>query len=63
MPAPADKGDAAKEGTSFLKSRYPPDGNGPDSELIGMLERDVLDTNPNVEFDDIADLDETKRLL
>jgi katanin p60 ATPase-containing subunit A1 len=28
-----------------------------------MLERDVLDKNPQVSFDDIADLDETKKLL
>ena len=28
-----------------------------------MLERDVLDTNPGVNFYDIADLEETKRLL
>lgn len=40
-----------------------PDGVGPDTELIQMLERDVLDKNPQVSFDDIADLDETKKLL
>lgn len=40
-----------------------PDGVGPDQDLIEMLERDVLDKNPQVSFDDIADLDETKRLL
>ena len=40
-----------------------PDGVGPDIELIQMLERDVLDKNPQVSFDDIADLDETKKLL
>jgi len=28
-----------------------------------MLERDVLDKNPQVYFDDIADLDDTKKLL
>jgi len=28
-----------------------------------MLERDVLDKNPGVDFDDIADLVETKKLL
>jgi katanin p60 ATPase-containing subunit A1 len=36
---------------------------GPDADLINMLERDVLDKNPQVSFDDIADLDETKKLL
>ena len=40
-----------------------PDGVGPDTELIEMLERDVIDKSPNVHFDDIADLDETKKLL
>jgi katanin p60 ATPase-containing subunit A1 len=40
-----------------------PDGNGPDTELINMLERDVIDKSPNVNFDDIAELSETKKLL
>jgi hypothetical protein len=40
-----------------------PDGVGPDSELINMIERDAMITNPHVNFDDIADLDETKKLL
>jgi katanin p60 ATPase-containing subunit A1 len=51
-----------KEATTFLEYCYP-DGVGPDVELIQMLERDVLDKNPGVNFDDIADLEETKRLL
>jgi len=38
-----------------LYSVYP-DGVGPDADLIMMLERDVIDKNPNVSFDDIADL-------
>ena len=48
--------------SSFLLSRYP-DGNGPDSELIEMLEREVVDTNPNVSFDDIAELSQAKKAL
>lgn len=28
-----------------------------------MLERDVLDLNPNVKFDDIAELNKAKELL
>lgn len=40
-----------------------PDGVGPDADLINMLERDVIDKNPNVSFDDIADLDEAKKIL
>ena len=40
-----------------------PDGVGPDAELIQMMESQVLDKNPQVSFEDIADLDETKKLL
>jgi len=40
-----------------------PDGVGPDVELINMIESQLLDKNPNVNFDDIADLQETKKLL
>ena len=46
----------------FLEHVYP-DGVGPDTDLISTLERDVVEKNPNVNFDDIADLDEAKRLL
>ena len=53
-------GDNGKSG--FLLSRYP-DGNGPDAELIEMLEREVVDTNPNVSFDDIAELNQAKKAL
>ena len=38
---------------SFLKNCYP-DGAGPDSDLINMLEREVVDFSPNITFDDIA---------
>lgn len=47
---------------SFLYSVYP-DGNGPDSELINMLERDVVDRNPQVNFNDIAELEDAKKTL
>jgi katanin p60 ATPase-containing subunit A1 len=40
-----------------------PEGTGPDSELIQMLERDVIDKNPQVKFEDIADLDDAKKVL
>jgi len=45
-----------------MKSQYP-NGAGPDADLIRMLERDVIDKNPQVSFDDIADLDEAKKIL
>ena len=51
-----------KEATTFLDHYYP-DGVGPDVELITMMEREVIDKGPNVSFDDIADLDDTKKLL
>jgi len=47
----------------FLLSIYPPNGIGPDSELVEMLEREVVDTNPCVSFDDIAELDSAKNIL
>ncbi|KAG9508974.1 Katanin p60 ATPase-containing subunit A-like 1, partial [Fragariocoptes setiger] len=37
--------------------------HGPDGELIDMLERDILQRNINIRWDDIADLEEAKRLL
>jgi katanin p60 ATPase-containing subunit A1 len=38
---------------TFLNDRYP-EGSGPDSNLIEMLEKEVLDKSPNIHFDDIA---------
>ncbi|XP_053207202.1 katanin p60 ATPase-containing subunit A-like 1 isoform X2 [Panonychus citri] len=37
--------------------------HGPDAELVDMLERDILQKNPNIKWDDIADLHDAKRLL
>jgi len=56
---------AGKDGEkkSFLDHCYPDGLKGPDSELIQMLEKDVVDTNPNVRFDDIASLDDAKNIL
>ena len=48
----------------FLLHRYPEDeGYGPDTDLIEMVEREVVDMNPNVNFDDIAELETAKRAL
>jgi katanin p60 ATPase-containing subunit A1 len=48
--------------SSFLLHCYP-DGVGPDSDLIEMLEKEVVDCNPNVRFEDIAELDQAKNVL
>lgn len=57
-----NKPSAKGQESAYLLSVYP-NGNGPDVELIRTLERDVVDKNPCVKFDDIADLDEAKKLL
>jgi hypothetical protein len=43
-----------------LEHVYPPNGIGPDTDLIAMMEREVLSKNPKITFDDIADLDDAK---
>ena len=39
------------------------DGGGMDGDLVDMLERDIVQKNPNTKWEDIADLHEAKRLL
>ncbi|XP_065343646.1 katanin p60 ATPase-containing subunit A-like 1 [Cloeon dipterum] len=39
------------------------DPSGYDRELVDMLERDIVQKNPNIRWDDIADLHQAKRLL
>ncbi|XP_072333065.1 katanin p60 ATPase-containing subunit A-like 1 isoform X2 [Scyliorhinus torazame] len=39
------------------------DGTGYDKDLVDVLERDIISRNPNVHWDDIADLEDAKRLL
>ncbi|KAM8855148.1 katanin p60 ATPase-containing subunit A-like 1 [Spinachia spinachia] len=39
------------------------DGTGYDSDLVDSLERDIVSRNPNVHWDDIADLEDAKKLL
>lgn len=64
----ADKRSTVKEGkdgkkepgkSEFLYHCYP-DGKGPDENLIMMLEKEVIDKNPKVTFEDIAALDDAK---
>lgn len=39
------------------------DGSGYDKDLVEALERDIISQNPNVKWDDIADLEDAKKLL
>ena len=57
-----DQGPGQPQRSEFLEFCYP-DGSGPDSELIQMMEREIVDRNPNVQFDDIAELNEAKSAL
>lgn len=51
-----------KPKSEFLLHHYP-DGVGPDSDLIDMLEKEVVEINPGVKFEDIAELDQAKGVL
>lgn len=53
------KGKSPEDESPFLLNCYP-DGKGPDAELIKMLERDIVDKNPGISFDDIASLNNAK---
>ncbi|VDO03107.1 unnamed protein product [Rodentolepis nana] len=44
-----------------VENRY--EGASADKDLIEILERDILQRNPEVRWDDIAELDDAKRLL
>ncbi|TNN85454.1 Katanin p60 ATPase-containing subunit A1 [Liparis tanakae] len=39
------------------------DGTGYDKDLVDALERDIISQNPNVKWDNIADLEDAKKLL
>lgn len=49
-----EQGSDEKKST-YLKSVYP-DGPGPDANLIEMLEKEVVNSCPDITFDDIAEL-------
>ena len=59
------KNDKEKDnsGKSAFYLHHYPDGDGPDGNLIETLEGEVVDKNPSVSFDDIAELDMAKNVL
>ena len=57
-----DKKDAKSGKSAFYLHHYP-EGEGPDGELIEMVEREVMEKNPNVKFEDIAELEGAKNTL
>ncbi|XP_012685236.1 katanin p60 ATPase-containing subunit A1 [Clupea harengus] len=65
----APKGKEKKDNASKNKSdvsetevkRF--DRAGEDKDLVDTLERDIISQNPNVKWDDIADLEDAKKLL
>ena len=54
---------AKNSSSSFLTHVYGESGDGPDTELIQMIERDCVDSNVCISWDDIAGLDSVKELL
>uniref|UniRef100_A0A3P8V6R0 Katanin p60 ATPase-containing subunit A1 n=2 Tax=Cynoglossus semilaevis TaxID=244447 RepID=A0A3P8V6R0_CYNSE len=62
MKAKEDKG---KKGAADLPgdAERKFDGTGYDSDLVDMLERDIVSRNPSVHWGDIADLEDAKKLL
>ena len=57
-----DKKDPKSGKSAFYLHHYP-EGEGPDGELIEMVEREVMEKNPNVKFEDIAELEGAKNTL
>ena len=50
--------------SQFLLFKYPnSQGKGPDTDLIELLENEMVERNPNVSFDDIASLESAKKTL
>ncbi|XP_029449930.1 katanin p60 ATPase-containing subunit A1 [Rhinatrema bivittatum] len=60
-----NKGKEEKSKSSDVSESEPKrfDGTGYDKDLIEALERDIISQNPNIRWDDIADLEEAKKLL
>ena len=58
-----EKSAAADEDEEEPEEKKVYDGHGMDHDLVEMLERDIVQKDPNTHWDDIADLHEAKRLL
>ncbi|OAD58861.1 Katanin p60 ATPase-containing subunit A-like 1 [Eufriesea mexicana] len=56
-----DKLETEKVDVEVEERKFEPSGN--DRDLVDLLERDIVQKNPNIHWDDIADLHEAKRLL
>lgn len=56
-----DESGATATGGADEERRF--EGQGMDSDLVDLLERDIISKNPDTHWDDIADLHEAKRLL
>ena len=52
-----------KRAKTYVEHVYPPNGVGPDTDLILLLEREVVKRDSKVAFEDIAELDDAKRVL
>lgn len=57
-----DDQDQTEENQEEPEKKFEPSSHA-DVDLVDMLERDILQKNPNIHWDDIADLREAKRLL
>ncbi|XP_050672214.1 katanin p60 ATPase-containing subunit A-like 1 [Leptidea sinapis] len=57
-----NNGDTDDEKHKEDERRFEP-SSAADTDLVDMLERDIVQKNPSIRWDDIADLSEAKRLL
>uniref|UniRef100_A0A2K6N2U2 Katanin p60 ATPase-containing subunit A1 n=1 Tax=Rhinopithecus bieti TaxID=61621 RepID=A0A2K6N2U2_RHIBE len=61
MPVPVERNKSPAAVTEPETNKF--DSTGYDKDLVEALERDIISQNPNVRWDDIADLVEAKKLL